>query len=436
GRFSIIKTKQREIIIASRLEEVYDKEELLALYLNTVPFGENAYGIQVAAGRFFSKPAAELRAEEAAVLVGLLKANTSYNPRAHPEASRGRRDVVLGLMAKNGLLDRAVADSLQALDLTIAYQRENNRIGGAAHFRRMLRAEVDRALAGKTHPDRRPYDIDRDGLRIHVSINSVMQRMAEEAVHEQLPRIQQNLAVDWSKAKKAPWEADFLKQLKRSPRYQNLERAGKSEEEIMEALKQPRQMTIYDWKTAAPKDTLMRPLDSMRHYFTLLNAGLLATEPASGVVRAWVGGVDYRFVQYDHVNARRQIGSTVKPFVYAAALQEGMKPCEYTPAQQFTIEDFANYNPRNPNGAYEGAYSMRGGLAKSVNTVAVNIAVRTGLQRVVDEIHQLGIEGDVEVIPSVALGTVEATLPEMNTAYSAFANRGRRPLGIHFLDMI
>ncbi|MEM1359109.1 MAG: transglycosylase domain-containing protein [Bacteroidota bacterium] len=436
GRFSMIKTKLREIIIASRLEEVYNKEELLALYLNTVPFGENAYGIEVAADRFFSKSAADLQVEEAAVLVGLLKANTTYNPRAHPEASRGRRDVVLAQMARNGQLSREIADSLQALDLVIDYHQENNQIGGAPHFRRLLRAEVDRALAGKTHPDRRPYDIDRDGLQIHVSINSHMQRFAEEAVKEQLPRIQQNLAIDWKNAKQAPWEEAFLKQLRRSPRYLGLEAAGKSKEEIMAIMKESRPMTIYDWKTASAIDTVMRPLDSLRHYFTLLNAGLLATEPANGVVRAWVGGVDYRFVQYDHVKAKRQVGSTIKPVIYSAALEEGMRPCEYTPAEQFTIEDFANYNPRNPNGDYQGAYSMRGGLAKSVNTVAVNIAVRTGLRRVVDEIHQLGIEGDVEQIPSVALGTVEASLPEMNTVYSAYANRGRRPLRIHFLDKI
>lgn len=437
GKLGMIKIKMREMIIASRLEEVYDKQELLALYLNTVPFGENAYGIEVAAGRFFSKSAAELKAEESAVLVGLLKANTSYNPRSHPERSRERRDLVLALMAQNGSLEKATTDSLAALPLVIDYQRQNDRVGSATYFRQMLRAEAEKALAGKKRPDSRPWDIDRDGLLIHVSVNSVLQRLAEEAVLEQLPRIQQNLAVDWKSAKRAPWEDAFIKTVKRSPRYKSLEASGKNEEEIMTALRQPRLMTIYDWKTTEAVDTLMRPIDSLRHYFTLLNAGLLATDPKNGVVRAWVGGVDYRFVQYDHVTARRQVGSTIKPVIYATALQGGMLPCEYTPAQQFTIEDFQNYNPRNPGGNYEGAYSMRGGLAKSVNTVAVNLAVRSGLQNVVNEIHELGITGKVEAIPSVALGTVEATLPEMNTVFSAFANGGRRPTGgIHFLDKI
>jgi len=448
GSFSMIKTKMREMIIASRLEEAYDKRQLLALYLNTVPYGENAYGIEVASTRFFSKRARDLRAEEAAVLVGLLKANTSYNPRSHPDRSKNRRNVVLSLMANNAgvreldslataPLSKEAIDSLAALPLVIDYERQNDKVGSATYFRQMLRAEVEKSLAGKKRPDSRPWDIDRDGLLIHVSVNSTMQRLAEEAVQEQLPRIQKNLALDWKNRRQPPWEDAFLKMVKRSPRYQSLEATGKNEEQIMEVLRKPRLMTIYDWQTTEATDTLMRPIDSLRHYFTLLNAGLLATEPKTGVVRAWVGGVDYRFVQYDHVNARRQVGSTIKPVIYATALQEGMLPCEYTPAQQFTIEDFKNYNPRNPGGNYEGAYSMRGGLAKSVNTVAVNLAVRSGLQNVVDEIHQLGITGKVAAIPSVALGTVEATLPEMNTVYSAFANNGRRPAGpVHFLDKI
>jgi penicillin-binding protein 1A len=448
GSFGMIKTKLREMIIASRLEEVYDKEQLLALYLNTVPFGENAYGIEVAAKRFFSKSASKLKVEEAAVLVGLLKANTTYNPRSHPDRSKERRNTVLALMSRTDNsaqmdslaitpLTEKAADSLIALPLKIYYERQNQRVGSGEYFRQMLRGEVEKALAGKKRPDSRPWDIDRDGLLIHVSVNSLMQKAAEEAVMEQLPRLQENLATDWKNYKTAPWEDAFQKIVESSPRYQNLAEAGKKEAEIMEVLRQARPMTIYDWRTGEAVDTLMRPIDSLRHYFTLLNAGLLATEPATGVVRAWVGGVDYRFVQYDHVNARRQVGSTIKPVIYATALQEGMLPCEYTPAEQFTIEDFQNYNPRNPNGDYTGAYSMRGGLAKSVNTVAVNIAVRTGLRRVVDEIHELGITGRVEAIPSVALGTVEATLPEMNTVFSAFANGGRRPAGsVHFLDKI
>ena len=436
GRFSMLKTKLREMLIARRLEDVYDKEQLLALYLNTVPYGEKAFGIEVAAGRFFSKSAAELTAEEAAVLIGLLKGTTSYSPRTQPQRSKERRNTVLALMARNGNLTQPEADSLMALPLETRYRRENDKVGSGDYFRQMLRKEVERALAGKTHPDRRPYDIDRDGLRIHVSVNSHLQRFAEEAVREQLPILQKNLAYDWKNSSRAPWEDAFMKTVRRSDRWRSLAASGKSEDEILEVMRQPRPMTVYDSQKAGAVDTVMRPIDSLRHYFTLLNAGLLVTQPKDGVVRAWVGGMDYRFVQYDHVTARRQVGSTIKPVIYATALQEGMRPCEYTPAQQFTIEDFADYNPRNPNGNYDGAYSMRGGLAKSVNTVAVNLAVRSGLPRVVDEIHQMGITGDVEPIPSVALGTVEASLAEMNLVYSGFAHGGTRPRALHFLDKV
>ncbi|NJC27979.1 transglycosylase domain-containing protein [Neolewinella antarctica] len=436
GSLSILKTKIREMMIASRLEKVYTKQELLALYLNTVPFGENAYGIEVAATRFFDKSAVDLKAEEAAVLVGLLKANTTYSPRAHPVKSRQRRDVVLGLMAKNGSLTQGETDSLRTLDLVTDYRRYNEAVGSAPHFREQLRQEVERALAGKTHPDSRPYNVDLDGLKIHVSINSDLQRFAEQAVREELPKIQASLAADWQGQKNLPWENAFKNAVKRSDRYKNLAAAGVSEADIEAIMSQARRMTVYDPQNVAAVDTTLSSLDSLRHYFTLLNAGLLVTQGRDGVVRAWVGGVDHRFVQYDHVRARRQVGSTIKPVIYATALQEGMQPCEYTPAEQFTITEFQNYNPGNANGSYDGVYSMRGGLSKSVNTVAVNIAVRSGLSRVAAAVKAMGVDGKVEAIPSLALGTVEASLPEMNTVYSSFANGGVRPAGIHFLDKI
>ncbi|WP_116107295.1 transglycosylase domain-containing protein [Lewinella sp. IMCC34191] len=436
GSLGMVKVKLREMVIASRLEDVFSKQDLLNLYLNTVPFGEDAYGIEVAANRFFDKPAADLNLQEAAVLVGLLKANTTYSPRAHPDRSLGRRNVVLALMAQNGSITPTVKDSVQELPLELHYSRDNERVGSAAHFRQRLRAEVDRALADLQHPDGRPYDVDRDGLSIHVSLDSRMQRMAEEAVREQLPRIQQNLAEDWKSSKSAPWEPAFLATVKKSARYRSLAAEGLSEGDILERMRQPRAMTVYDWRTGGPVDTTMRPIDSLRHYFTLLNAGLLATEPATGVVRAWVGGVDYQAVQYDHVVSRRQVGSTIKPVVYATALQSGVLPCEYTPAEQVVYADYNNYSPGNPGGHYEGAYSMRGGLSKSVNTVAVNLAVRSGLPTLARQINAMGVGKQVQAIPSIALGTVEANLEEMNTVYSTFANGGRRPAGIHFLDRI
>ncbi|NJB87233.1 penicillin-binding protein 1A [Lewinella marina] len=435
-RLGMLKVKLREMIIASRLEDVYSKQELLNLYLNTVPFGEEAYGIEVAAGRFFNKHASELNLQEAAILVGLLKANTTYSPRAHPEKSVGRRNVVLSLMARNGSITEEEAQRAAALPLELRYTRDNDRVGSAAHFRQRLRADVQSALADLQHPDGRPYDPDRDGLRIFVSIDSRLQRMAEESVREQLPRIQQNLADDWKSRQQAPWEEAFTSALRRSDRYTQLKAEGMSEVQILEEMRKPRHMTVYDWRQGAPVDTLMRPVDSLRHYFTLLNAGLLATDPATGVVRAWVGGVDYRSVQFDHVSSRRQVGSTIKPVVYATALAQGVLPCEYTSAEQATYVDYNDYSPGNPNNEYTGAYSMRGGLAKSVNTVAVSLAVRSGLPSLAQQINRMGVAHEVQPIPSIALGTVEASLAEMNLVYSAFANQGRRPERLHYLDRI
>ena len=436
SRLGVLKMKLREMVIASRLEKVYTKQQLLNLYLNTVPFGENAYGIEVAAGRFFSKHAAELNLQEAAVLVGLLKANTSYSPRTHPDRSKGRRNVVLSLMARHGSIAESVADSVAELDLVLDYRRDNDRVGSAAHFRQRLRATVQEALADVPHPEGRPYDIDRDGLRIFTTIDGRMQQFAEEAVREQLPLIQQRLADDWKSSKQAPWEAAFESALRRSDHYLQLEAAGLDHDGILAELRKPRPMTIYDWRTAGAVDTLMRPVDSLRHYFTLMNAGLLATEPATGNVRAWVGGVDNRFVQYDHVSSNRQVGSTIKPVVYATALEQGVRPCEYIPAAQVTYAEYRNYRPGNPGDRYEGHYSLKGALASSVNTVAVSLAVRSGLPTLAYNIMRLGVSQEVKPIPSIALGTVEASLAEMNTVYATFANRGRKPTGIRFLTRV
>ena len=433
---SMLKNKLREMAIAARLESVYDKDQLLQLYLNTVPFGENVFGIQVAARRFFNIDAANLQAEQAAVLVGLLKANTSYNPRLHPEASRSRRDLVLRLMKDNNFLTTLECDSLQTIELELDYRPESENQGLATYFRDHLQQELATILSDFRRSDGSSYDLYRDGLRIYTTIDSRLQEMAEIAVAEEMPRLQQNLARDWASAREAPWENEFMGYVRNSQAYQNRIAAGLSDEASLEDLRKSHPMTIFDWQQGGGVDTTMRSIDSLRHYFILLHAGLLATEPHTGLVRVWVGGINHRFAPYDQVKSRRQIGSTIKPLVYATALERGMLPCEYTPAERFTYEDYNGYDPRNPNGEYEGVYSMRGGLAKSINTVAVNIAVRVGLDTVEQMVNRFGIEQGVSPIPSLALGTAEANLLEMNKAYSAFANGGRLPQRLHYLDRI
>ncbi len=426
--------KLREMFTARRLENTYDKEALLRLYLNTVPFGENAFGIKVAAFRYFNQSPENLSTEDAAVLVGMLKATTSYNPRRHPEAATERRNVVLSQMARAGHLEADVLDSLRALPLTLDYQQEGHNEGMATYFREQLRQEVTSLLKDIKKPDGSAYNLYTDGLKIHTTINSRMQRHAEAAVAYQLPLVQRRFEDDWRK--RTPWSERTLKSaLEKTQRYQDLKKKGANEARIKKSFEQQLPMTIFVWGEGAV-DTLLTPMDSLKHYLTLLNVGLLSVEPQTGLVRAWVGGGDHRFIQYDHVKSRRPVGSTFKPIVYTAALQSGMMPCEYTPNELHRYEQFKGWEPHNSDGKYGGVYSLAGALSNSVNTIAVELALRAGIRNVVKLAHDMGISSDIPEVPAIALGAVEANLLDMVTAYATLANRGYRPDRLHYLDRI
>lgn len=427
--------KIREMLTARRLENIYTKEELLGMYLNTVPFGHNSYGIKIAARRYFNKAPHQLKVEEAAVLVGMLKAVSSYDPRRNPERSTQRRNVVLAQMVRNGSLEPNTADSLQQLTIALDFQPESHNDGLATYFREHIRLEIDEILAGLRKPDGGTYNLYTDGLRIYTTIDARMQTYAERAVRAHMPSIQESFHKDWEKRKNRPWERTLNQAIRASKRFQQLEQQGLTEEAILSTMTQPVQMTIFDWEDGAI-DTAISPLDSIALYTTLLQTGLLAIEPNSGLIRAWVGGINHRFVQYDHVKATRQIGSTMKPLVYAAALESGMRPCEYTSNERQSYAEFANYNPGNSDGEYGGAYSMAGALAKSINTIAVEVGLRAGLGNVINLARRTGIEGHIPAVPGIALGAVEASLLEMVQVYSTFANRGRRPDRLHYLDRI
>lgn len=426
--------KLREMFTARRLENVYTKEELLRLYLNTVPFGDNAFGIKVAAFRYFNQSPETLKTEEAAVLVGMLKATSFYNPRRHPEAAVERRNVVLSQMSKAGHLEPATLDSLQALPLELDFQREGHNEGMATYFREHLRQEVTELLKDLKKPDGSAYNLYTDGLKIHTSINSRMQRHAEAAVAYQMPLVQKRFDYDWRK--RTPWSENTLQRaLEKTRRYQLLKENGASEERIVAKFEEPVPMTIFVWGEGAV-DTLMRPLDSLKHYLALLNVGLLSAEPNTGLVRAWVGGGDHRFIQYDHVKSRRPVGSTFKPIVYTAALQSGMMPCEYTPNELRTYEQFKGWQPRNSDGKYGGVYSLAGALSNSINTIAVELILRAGIKNVKNLAQDMGISSEIPEVPAIALGAVEASLQDMVTTYATFANRGYRPDRLHYLDRI
>ncbi len=427
--------KVREMFIPRRLEKIYDKEELLRLYLNTVSFGENTFGIKVAAQRFFDKAPDKLTVEEAAVLVGMLKATTYYNPVRHPERAQSRRNTVLKQMSRYGYLSPAAYDSLQALPLDIKYYKEGNNQGLATYFREYLRLELEEVLEGHTKPDGSPYNLYTDGLRIYTTVDARLQRYAEEAVQEHMAWLQDAFYKDWGKRNSWGGNSVLERAVERSERYQKLKEKGVPQEEIERVFSTPVPMTIFSWD-GGEKEMEMSPLDSIKYYLTILNTGFLAMDPSTGLVKAWVGGINHKYFKYDHViQSRRQVGSTFKPVVFAAALQNGMLPCEYTYNRQVTYAQYDNWAPRNADGEYGGVYSMEGALAKSVNAVTVEVLMRAGVDTVRQLAGAMGIDSYISKNPSIALGAVEASLADMVQVYGTFANRGHRP-EMHYLDRI
>lgn len=426
--------KVREMFIARRLERVYSKEELLSLYLNTVPFSDNVFGIKVASQRFFSKSTEDLTVEEAALLIGMLKATTYYNPMDHPDRARTRRNTVLGQMQKYGYLEEPELDSLRELPLNLHYQEEGNNQGLATYFREHLRLELAEVLKNLEKPDGSSYNLYTDGLKIYTTIDARMQQYAEEAVREHMAKVQMSFYKDWEKG--VPWGRRSVldNAVKNSKRYADLKARGLSEEKIQEVFEQKVKMRIYSWK-GGEEEKEMSPMDSIKYYLTLINAGFLAMEPQTGLVKAWVGGIDHKYFQYDHVKSRRQVGSTFKPIVYAQALMNGMQPCEYTQNQLVTYAEYDNWQPRNSNGQYGGVYSMEGALSQSVNAVTVEILLRSGVDSVAQLAEAMGIDHHIPEVPSIGLGAVDASLMDMIQVYGTFANRGRRPQ-MHYLDRI
>lgn len=418
--------KVREAIIAQRLERVYSKKDILTLYLNTVSFGDNAFGIETAAERFFSKDSDELNLQEAAVLVGMLKATHNYNPRLFPEDALRRRNVVLNQMEKYGYLSSKDADSLQKKELVLTYSRQTHNEGLATYFREHLRQHLIEWCKTHTKPDGSPFNLYTDGLKIYTTLDSKLQGYAEKAMQEHMKQLQSDFFEHWKG--KAPWagnEEILISAIHRSRRYKKLKSDGLSEEEIQKVFNQPVPMKVFSWDGVEEKT--MTPLDSVKYYLHFLNAGFLAMEPQTGAIRTWVGGIEHQFFKYDHVNkkTKRQVGSTFKPIVYAAALQQGADPCTYIPASRETYSELDGWSPGNSDGNYEGEYTLQGALMNSVNTVSVKVLQKTGLNSTINLAKKMGIESEIPKLPSIALGTPEISLFEMVTAYSTFANQGK-----------
>lgn len=425
GLLSMPVNKLREAIIAYRMERIYSKEEILTLYLNTVPFGENIFGIEVAAERFFSKLPSELTVDEAAVLVGMLKANNAYNPRLYPERSRQRRNVVISQMVNYGYITPEVGESYKEKPINLKYRRISFNEGPAPYFLEMLKPELLDWCARNTKENGEPWNLYTDGLKIVTTINSDFQKYANQAVTEHMKALQEDFEDHWGDAD--PWRGNnniLQRAVQRTTRYRKMEAAGKSAEEIEAAFNQKIKTTLFTWN--GMKEVETTPLDSVKHYLRFLNSGFLALEPATGDVKAWVGGIDFRFFKYDHVLAKRQPGSVFKPFVFLAALENGQSPFQYYPARQTVYEDFDNYAPSNFDGNHDGFYTMEGALAQSVNTVAVNLLMETGINNVVNTVGELGLDDNLPEVPSLALGVHSENLKNLLTAYATIVNQGMK----------
>ena len=425
--FSMPMNKLREVITAFRLESIYSKEALVTMYLNTIPFADLTFGIEAAAKRFYSTTAKELNANQAAILIGMLKATTSYNPRLYPARAKTRRNVVLSQMAKYKFLTKIVADSLKLLPIDLHYISVSYHQGLAPYFREYVKSELMDWCKTNLKPDGDPYNIYTDGLKIFTTIDSRLQTYAEKAVAQQMTDVQKSFFDHWGKEE--PWKGkDEVVQdaIHHSPRYVKLKEQGLTENQIMEAFNKKVPMRLFTWN--GELDTNMSPLDSIKHTLRYLSAGFLAMEPGTGRIRAWVGGIEHDYFQFDHVkiSTKRQVGSIFKPIVYAMAVEKGMEPCELISAGRETYidDEGEKWTPRNSQNDYEIEYTMPGALAYSVNTVAVKLIQAAGVNNTVDLARKMGIVSEFKNVPSVALGSASISLMEMTTAYSCLANYG------------
>lgn len=445
NKFEAITQKIKEWVIAIRLERQYTKEEIIAMYFNIYDFGNNADGIRSAARIYFGKEPKELDVKESAMLVGMFKNSSLYNPRAHrnPVGTKNRRNVVFSQMAKYDFISEQQKDSLQKTELDLNYSPESHREGIATYFRAYLDGFMKDWIKNNPKPNGEKYNLYNDGLKIYTTIDSRMQKHAEDAVQRHMPRLQaefdnQNTP---DRNKTAPFlelDENEIKSLmktskRRSERWRVLKNQGKNEEEIEASFYKPVQMTVFGWKNgkASEIDTILKPIDSMRYYKSFLHPGMMSMDPQTGHVKAWVGGMNYRHFQYDHVKqGRRQVGSTFKPFVYATAIDQlHLSPCDTLPRQQITIEAEKYGNPepwttKNSDGKYEGFLTLKAALANSVNTVTARLMDKVGPQPVIDLARRLGVESEIPPVPAISLGTPDLSVYEMVAAYATFVNKG------------
>ncbi len=421
--------KFKEYIVAIRLERNFTKEEILALYLNAVPFGDNIYGIKNAAKTFFQKEPYQLSVDESALLVGMLKANSLYNPIRHPKEAKERRNVVLGQMEKNNMLKEAEASRYRDMPIRTNYKKLDENAGYAPYFREVLRNEVRTVLKGSQNIDGEEYNVYRDGLKIYTTINPRMQDYAEEAVAQQMPILQKALNQQRNIRNGSVWAGheDVLEAaMKASDRWKNLKEEGLSDREIKASFKAKVPMKVFAWNPKRERDTVMTPMDSIKYHRQMMQTGFMVIDPVSGEVRAWVGGINFKTYKLDHaqLSVKRQVGSSIKPFLYCQAMEErGMLP-ESTVVDQQQSFGKDQLVPATGKTCTGRSMSMASALAWSRNCATAYIMKQVGPAQFSNFLKRINIPTEVKPFPSIALGSCDLSLYEMMWGYTIFPGGG------------
>ena len=431
--------KVKEYVIAIKLERQYTKQEILTMYLNKYDFLNLAVGIRSASRIYFGKEPIDLKPTESAMLIGMLKNASFYNPLRRVELVTNRRNTVLGQMYKNDFLTEAEKDSLQKTPLNLNINKEGHSDGSATYFREYLRDFMKTWIKEHPKPDGTEYNLHRDGLKIYVTIDSRMQQYAEEAMAEHMANLQRVFNKEQKRNKTAPFydldksqiETTVNQAMKRSNRWIRMKSNGASEDEIVASFNKKTEMRVFTWK--GELDTIMTPKDSILFYKQILRSGLLSIEPQTGHVKAWVGGINYKHFQFDAVKQqKRQVGSTFKPFVYATAINQlNLSPCQKFPNIPYTISKEKydmpqDWTPKNADNKYGGEMTLKKALANSVNVITARLIDMANPKNVVTLAKSAGIETDIPEVPAIALGSVDLSLYEMVGAYTTFANKGLR----------
>ena len=400
--------KTKEVFLAKRLEKIYTKEEILTLYLNTVPFGENVLGIEAAARRFFNKSAEKLKIEEGAVLIGMLKANTYYNPRLYPDNALVRRNIVLAQMEKYKYLQTNQTDSLQQLPITLDYANLESE-GPANYFLVQVKNDANEILKEINKKYDSTYSLEKSGLIIKTTLNLTLQNYVQRAYKSHLNTMQNQLRSQYrsGNSRKALNEL-VSKELKRLKLTKDADIRKNRE--------------LFSWNGFYSDSISIR--DSLRHSLTLLHAGFLALEPKTGAIKTWIGGIDFRTQPYDQIFAQRQVASTFKPILYATALENGISPCDYLDNDDLILTDFNNWQPQNYDKTIGGKYTVAAALSKSLNIPTVNLFLRTPFNSLENMWKNMGFSQKIVNKPSIALGTSNASIYELAIAYASFANKG------------